>query len=342
MLNRLKDLELHESFIQTAKKERAITNEVLMHILEVDRRRLHLSMAYPSLFEYMVKGLGYSESSAMRRIHAARAMRETPRLGEKLEDGSLSLTQVTKVQMAVRQIQKEGVVVSREQKQNLFQTLEGKSGKETDQILAKELNFKPQVQEKARIQQDSSTRLEITLSHEQMQILETAKNELGFAVPNGSWAEVITYLAQQQLKKSKRRPEEMQKNSREPVTREPVTAEKITTATAVRVQAGAKASGMIREPAESQAAQEISTAMNVKKSLRHAEPARKYISIQTRREIFQRDKVCLYKNNGKICASSRHLTIDHIQPIWAGGGDEPSNLRVLCGQHNQHRYRVGR
>jgi hypothetical protein len=185
-----------------------------------------------------------------------------------------------------------------------------------------------------------------------MQILETAKNELGFAVPNGSWAEVITYLAQQQLKKSKRRPKEMQKNSREPVTRdpvtrepvtrEPVTAEKITTATAVRVQAGAKASGMIREPAESQAAQEISTAMNVKKSLRHAEPARKYISIQTRREIFQRDKVCLYKNNGKICASSRHLTIDHIQPIWAGGGDEPSNLRVLCGQHNQHRYRVGR
>jgi len=342
MLNRLKDLELHESFIQTAKKERAITNEVLMHILEVDRRRLHLSMAYPSLFEYMVKGLGYSESSAMRRIHAARAMRETPSLGEKLEDGSLSLTQVTKVQMAVRQIQKEGVVVSREQKQNLFQTLEGKSGKETDQILAKELNFKPQVQEKARIQQDSSTRLEITLSHEQMQILETAKNELGFAVPNGSWAEVITYLAQQQLKKSKRRPEEMQKNSRQPVTREPVTAEKITTATAVRVQAGAKASGMTREPAESQDAQEISTTMNVKKSLRHAEPARKYISIQTRREIFQRDKVCLYKNNGKICASSHHLTIDHIQPIWAGGGDEPSNLRVLCGQHNQHRYRVGR
>ena len=35
-----------------------------------------------------------------------------------------------------------------------------------------------------------------------MLILEAAKRDLGFAVPNGNWAEILTYLANQQLKKS--------------------------------------------------------------------------------------------------------------------------------------------
>ena len=42
----------------------------------------------------------------------------------------------------------------------------------------------------------------------------------------------------------------------------------------------------------------------------------------------------------KVCGTSQFLTVDHIQPCWAGGSDEPSNLRVLCKNHNMYRYKI--
>ena len=73
------------------------------------------------------------------------------------------------------------------------------------------------------------------------------------------------------------------------------------------------------------------------------ERARKYISVRVRREIFRRDQVCQFKNTqGELCGSPRHLTVDHVVPIWAGGGNDAANLRVLCGEHNLHRYQIGK
>ncbi len=65
------------------------------------------------------------------------------------------------------------------------------------------------------------------------------------------------------------------------------------------------------------------------------------IPTASRRNIFNRDKVCQYKdkNTGKICGGKWGLEIDHIQPVWAGGNNEESNLRLLCRQHNQFIYR---
>jgi hypothetical protein len=65
------------------------------------------------------------------------------------------------------------------------------------------------------------------------------------------------------------------------------------------------------------------------------------IPAAVRRKIFNRDKVCQYKDktSGKICGGRWYLEIDHIQPIWAGGTDEESNLRLLCRNHNQLIYR---
>ncbi len=64
------------------------------------------------------------------------------------------------------------------------------------------------------------------------------------------------------------------------------------------------------------------------------------ISTATKRNIFNRDKVCQYKdkNTGKVCGGKWGLEIDHIQPVWAGGNDEESNLRLLCRQHNKFVY----
>jgi 5-methylcytosine-specific restriction endonuclease McrA len=35
-----------------------------------------------------------------------------------------------------------------------------------------------------------------------------------------------------------------------------------------------------------------------------------------------------------ICGSTQRLEVDHIQPVAAGGTDDPRNLRTVCFTHN--------
>ncbi len=51
--------------------EREILIEILIHIVEVERRKLYLTYGYSSLFEYLTKRIGYANGSAQRRIDVA-------------------------------------------------------------------------------------------------------------------------------------------------------------------------------------------------------------------------------------------------------------------------------
>jgi hypothetical protein len=62
----------------------------------------------------------------------------------------------------------------------------------------------------------------------------------------------------------------------------------------------------------------------------------RYIPMQTRRKIWQRDKgFCQYVDptTGKQCNSRHGLQLDHIERYSEGGSHEPENLRLLCGPH---------
>src|SRR5690606_11893613 len=79
-------------------EERQATLRVLHYLREVETRRLHLEAGYPSLFEYCVRELGYSEGAAHRRVSAMRLMRDIPQVEKKIEAGRLSLTAAAKAQ----------------------------------------------------------------------------------------------------------------------------------------------------------------------------------------------------------------------------------------------------
>lgn len=68
---------------------------LLAHVAEVDQRRLYLDAACSSMHAYCVQVLNFSEGSAYKRIHAARAARSHPVIFELVADGSLHLTAVT-------------------------------------------------------------------------------------------------------------------------------------------------------------------------------------------------------------------------------------------------------
>ncbi|HXH73634.1 MAG TPA: hypothetical protein VNJ08_01615, partial [Bacteriovoracaceae bacterium] len=66
--------------------------EKLLH--ENDRRKVYSDYKCSSLFAYCVTILGYSESSAQRRIVAARLLSHIPEMEEKIEQGHLSLSYI--------------------------------------------------------------------------------------------------------------------------------------------------------------------------------------------------------------------------------------------------------
>jgi len=66
---------------------------IVAHLAEVDARRLHL-LGAPSLFQYCLNELGFSESEAWYRICAARAGRKFPLVFELLGQRELHLTAI--------------------------------------------------------------------------------------------------------------------------------------------------------------------------------------------------------------------------------------------------------
>ncbi|HUV37496.1 MAG TPA: HNH endonuclease signature motif containing protein, partial [Patescibacteria group bacterium] len=71
--------------------EREVQLNILYYLNEVEHRRLYLSMAYGSLFEFCMEYLGYSKSSAGRRIRAARCIDRFPGAAGLFRSGELNL-----------------------------------------------------------------------------------------------------------------------------------------------------------------------------------------------------------------------------------------------------------
>ena len=69
---------------------------------EIEKRRLFSDLRYPSLFAYCIGELGYSESSAQRRIVASRLLEDMPEIENKIESGILSLTNLSQANQVFR------------------------------------------------------------------------------------------------------------------------------------------------------------------------------------------------------------------------------------------------
>jgi 5-methylcytosine-specific restriction endonuclease McrA len=96
-LKRLSDDDLIKQLLKTRGDERAVQLEILKYLNEVDRRRLYIPRGYRSLFEFCTGYLKYSNSSAGRRIGAARCIRQFPHVEKMFLAGELDLTVVARI-----------------------------------------------------------------------------------------------------------------------------------------------------------------------------------------------------------------------------------------------------
>ena len=104
----LPDQVLLEQTRMLARHEQALQLSVLDHLREIDARRLYLRRGYSSLFDYTVRELRYTEAAAWRRIKAMRLCRETRGVRERLQDGSLNLSNAALLQNSFERWERSG------------------------------------------------------------------------------------------------------------------------------------------------------------------------------------------------------------------------------------------
>jgi len=93
-LAHVSDTELRRITPIVVAQERGVTVIVLLHIAEMDARKLYREEGFSSMHAYCVGKLHFSDDAAFTRILVARAARQFPILFLELESGRLHLTAV--------------------------------------------------------------------------------------------------------------------------------------------------------------------------------------------------------------------------------------------------------
>jgi len=73
-------------------QSRCTEADLLVHLGEIDERKLYLECAFPSMFEFCVGELRFSEDAAYNRIMVARSARRLPAVIESMRSGQVHLS----------------------------------------------------------------------------------------------------------------------------------------------------------------------------------------------------------------------------------------------------------
>lgn len=310
-----------------AAQERESTADIVEHLMEVDRRETVIDLAYPSLFVYCMKKLGYSEAAAFARIRAARAAASFPDVLERLRAGSLHLDSIARLYPYLDQDNCRGLLdqasgASKREVLSLVAQLQTEPGAQRDVIVPVRAN-EPAGDEadsvpcRARMGEsppggDSRGTVEIvpapqhrfhfTADTELLEMVEKLRGLLRHKIPDGRLERIFKEAAKTLLARL-----EHDKHTL-PVRK-------------------ARTSAPSDGP---------------RPDLHDVRRGGRWVPRAVQRAVWTRDGGrCAYTApDGRRCESRDALEYDHITP-WADGGrsDTPDNIRLLCRAHNQ---RLGR
>ncbi len=308
----------HEALFSRIKKlvteERRIGVEILECLYEIEVNRAYAVLKYDGLFTYCVRELGFSDSQAYQRIQAMRALKDLPELKPMIESGALSVTSVSKVQTYLRQEKKSGVLKTREKKIELFRSMENRTSREVDGLLAEAKSEKPKL------------KLVFELDEETERLWNEVK---GLAVhkSGGASEAVFKLLMKEWIRRNhparEVKPRVKVKNS---ISNSNGVSEIMSQVAGVDIGRKRHKPSSLREGRESRVSRESCVP---RKSL-EPRATRVPIPAPLRREVWQRDQ-----SRCVNCGSRHALEIDHVIPVARGGNNKPENLRLLCRSCNQ-------
>lgn len=322
-LRKLTDQILLDDTSALVKTERTTTTAILHHLQEIERRRLFATRGYSSLFDYAVKGLGYSGSAAQRRISSMRLLKSLEpqaalEVEAKVQEGVLTLSALAQAQTFFREEAALNQAMTPAAKKDVLQALEGKSTRDVSEELKNRSSLGVQpIREYSRAAGHGRTEIHLVVDQKTIEILENIKNLLSHTNPRMGWGELVGHISEVAWQKLD--------PCREPARRK---KEKVHN-TEAKAPVPHVEAVVVVEPAVQVP---VAASPSLVKNKRIAIPAA--LKREVRRET---EGKCTYVDPsiGKACGSNWMVQFEHIQPIALGGKNERQNLTILCFFHNQ-------
>jgi hypothetical protein len=192
-LKHLNDKTLLRDAKKLVHEERECTVTILYHLKEIERRRLFADLGFGSLFEYVTKELGYTESAAARRINSARLLNEIPAIDKKISNGEISLTNLSKAAKLFKRNSLDQTT-----KKSIISQIENKSTRECEKMLSI-FEEKEIPTEKVKILTPEVSSLTVTLTEKTLKNLEKLKGHLAHKRLNND--ELFNYIFNLALEK---------------------------------------------------------------------------------------------------------------------------------------------
>lgn len=189
-LAHLSDEELLSGLTSVCFETRRLLGLLLLHLIEVEERRLDLRSACSSLYDFCLRRLGMSESEAVRRIEAARLVKRFPLLLGPIERGEIHLTALLLLRGHFTEDNLTALVAA----------ARGKTKREIQVLIAARAP-RPDVRPTIEPLSPSRHRLELTIGDELRAKLERARDLMGHRVPDGDLETILEHAADALLAK---------------------------------------------------------------------------------------------------------------------------------------------
>ncbi len=352
-LKGISDRELLGRIRKLSDTERKTVLLILAHLIEIDRRSLYLPRGYSSLFEFCVKHLGYSESTAGRRISIARCIRDYPRIYRLLAEGKTNFSNVAKISR----------IITPGNSDKLLAGIEGRSAREVDLIVSRH-RPKSSIRDHVRpvyVMTELQVPVDATNTGTSGKAGSGGKStpnvgsgkspnsgkpttesrmvlEQRFKVEFGVDPEFLEKLERVRSLLSTKHHAKLEFGKLFEVLMDEYIERHSPESRIRRKTARAKRNAERKNGKSSQKTWQKDQRSSQKPSVppQKREDSR-YIPKSVRDEVYARDKGrCTYvAPGGKRCGSKWNLQIDHITPFARSGDNSPGNLRLLCAKHNR-------
>jgi 5-methylcytosine-specific restriction endonuclease McrA len=316
-LQHIQEQQLLRDFSDLVDQDRRDTATLLAYIAEIDRRKLYLEHAFPSMFAFCTERFHMSEAVAARRIRAGRATRRFPCILGMVARGELHLSGLH--QLAAH--------LTEDNHKEVLQRAKHRSMREIEKLIA-EISPKPDV--------PSSIRTLPFRKVESRLPIETAPQSPSTPQPS-SPAPVPARSSSRPVPLAPRR-------YKLQVTIGQETRDKLS-----ELQALLSHQIPDGDPARilDQALDALLTATKKRKAAvtekprptrKKSETKTRAIPARTRREVFERDEGrCTFVDvEGRTCASTWQVEFHHRIPYASGGTHDTDNIELRCRAHNQY------
>ncbi len=362
-LRSLSDQQILSRIQELTQRERSITLLVLLHLNEIELRRLHLKLGYSSMFDYCTTGLGYSASAASRRIRTARCVARFPEVYGMLESNEVNVSTIAQVSR----------ILTPENKDTLLARIHGKSQREVEAVVAHYEPLASIPRDRVRtvvVRMPVAAALAVPASVEATPVGlgATADAATGGLIGSGPGCRPAGMhdrngCACDAQAESLARPERGDGSAN--LERRALLQFSASEAFMAKLER-VRALAWHRLPANASLEQVFELALdlvieredpytrrerrerraNPSASLEAQRPTKiptpstrhaRHVPAVARDSVYVRDKgQCTFVGtNGRRCASTRALQLDHVKPVAFGGAGTPDNLRLLCAYHNQ-------